>query len=67
MLLFSLIMSNGEDHVLFMLNHSTGMLCHLFKFFSSYQVLHLFSTGVLSEILLTHYVILSIVPEAVCC
>ena len=34
---------------------------------SSYQVLPLFSTWVLSEILLTHYVIFSIVPEAVCC
>ena len=33
----------------------------------SYQVLPLFSTWVLSQILLTHYAILSIVPEVVCC
>ena len=49
MLLFSLIISNCEDRVLFVLIHLTEVLCHLFKFFSSYQVLHLFSTGVLSE------------------
>ena len=40
--------SRIEDHVLFVLIHLTEVLCHLFKFFSSYQVLHLFSTGVLS-------------------
>ena len=49
MLLFSLIISNWEDHVLFVLIHLTGVVHPLFKFFSSYQVLHLFSTGVLSE------------------
>ena len=52
MLLFSIIISNGEDRVLFMLIHLTGVLCPLLKFFSSYQVLHLFSTGVLSEFVL---------------
>ena len=67
MLLSSLIISNCEDRVLFMLIHLTGVLCHLFKFFSSYQVFPLFSTGLLSEILLTHCAILSIVLEAVCC
>ena len=39
----------------------------MFKFFSPYQALHLFSTGVLSEIFLTPCSIHSIVPEAVCC
>ena len=38
-----------EDRVLFLLIHLTGVSCPLFKFFSSYQVLHLFSTGMLSE------------------
>ena len=33
MLLSSLIISNCEDRVLFMLIHLTGVLCHLFKFF----------------------------------
>ncbi len=50
MLLFSLIISNCEDRVLFVLIHLTGVLCHLFKFFSSYQVMHLFSTGVLPNL-----------------
>ena len=49
MLLSSPIPAFGQDHVLFVLIHLTGVLCHLSKFFSSYQVLHLFSTGVLSE------------------
>ena len=44
--------SRIEDHVLFMHIQITEVLCHLFKFFSSYQVLHLFSTGVLSEFVL---------------
>ena len=39
----------------------------MLKFFSPYQALHLFSTGVLSEIFLTPCSIHSIVPEAVCC
>ena len=67
MLLFSIIISNCEDCFLFMLINLTGVLCPLLKFFSSYQVLHLFSTGVLSEIFLTPCAILLIVPEAVCC
>mgnify|MGYP005815193367 CR=1 FL=1 len=33
MLLSSLIISNCEDHVLFVLIHLTRVLCHLFKFF----------------------------------
>ena len=45
----------------------TGVSCPLFKFFPFCQVLPPFSTGVLSEIFLTHCAILSIVPEAVCC
>ena len=52
MLLFSLIISNCDDHVLFVLIHLTGVLCHLFKLFSSYQVLHLFSTRVMFEFVL---------------
>ena len=63
MLLFSLIISNCEDRVLFMLIHLTGVLCHLFKFFSSYQVLHLFSTGVLSEFDLPCSLFISFQPE----
>ena len=63
MLLFSLIISNCEDHVLFVLIHLTGVLCHLFKFFSSYQVLHLFSTGVLLEFVLPHSLFISFQPE----
>ena len=39
----------------------------MLKFFSPYQALHLFSTGVLSEIFLTPCSIHSIVSEAVCC
>ena len=52
MLIFSLIISNCEDRVLFMLILLTGVLCHFFKLISSYQVLHLFSTGVLFEFVL---------------
>ena len=63
MLLFSLIISNCEDRVLFVLIHLTGVLCHLFKFFSSYQVLHLFSTGVLSEFVLPYSLFISFQPE----
>ena len=37
------------------------------KFSSPYQALHLFSTGVLSEIFLTPCSIHSIVPEEACC
>ena len=33
MFLFSLIMSNCQDHVLFVLIHLSEVLCHLFKFF----------------------------------
>ena len=50
MLLSSLIISNCEDRVLFMLIHLTGVLCHLFKFFSSYQVFLLLSVGVLPKL-----------------
>ena len=63
MLLFSLIISNWEDHVLFVLIHLTRVLCHLFKFFSSYQVLHLFSTGVLSKFVLPCSLFISFQPE----
>ena len=63
MLLFSLIISNCEDRVLFVLIHLTGVSCPLFKFFSSYQVLHLFSTGVLSEFDLPCSLIISFQPE----
>ena len=65
---FSVIISSCEDHDLFMLiliNRS--VVTFLLKFFSPYQALHLFSTGVLSEIFLTPCSIHSIVPEAVCC
>ena len=63
MLLFSLIISNCEDRVLFLLIHLTGVLCYLFKLFSSYQVLHLFSTGVLSEFDLPWSLFISFQPE----
>ena len=46
-----------------MLIHLTGVLCHLFKFFSSYQVLHLFSTGVLSEFVLPCSLFISFQPQ----
>ena len=52
MLLSSPIISFCQDHVIFMRIHLTGVSCPLFKFFSSYQVLHLFSTGVLPEFLI---------------
>ena len=65
MLLFSLIISNCEDCVLFVLIHLTGVLCHLFKFFSSYQVLHLFSTGVLPEFFLSHLVLTGVVSNSI--
>ena len=55
--------SRIEDHVLFVLIHLTEVLCHLFKFFSSYQVLHLFSTGVLSEFVLPCSLFISFQPE----
>ena len=63
MLLFSLIISNGEDRVLFVLIHLTRVLCHIFHFFSSYQVLHLFTTGVLSEFVLPCSLFISFQPE----
>ena len=62
-LLSSLIILNCEDHVLFVLIHLTGVLCHLFKFFSSYQVLHLFSTGVLSKFVPPCSLFISFQPE----
>ena len=52
MLVFSIIISNGEDHVLYMLIRLTRVLCPMLKLFSSYQVLHLLSTGVLPEFVL---------------
>ena len=42
--------SRIEDFVLSMLIHLTGVLCHLFKFFSSYQVFLLLSVGVLPKL-----------------
>ena len=63
MLLFSLIISNGEDRVLFVIIHLIGMLCHFFKFFSSYQVLHLFSVEVLSEFVLPCSLFIPFQPE----
>ena len=60
MLCSSLITSFCEDRVLFLLIHLTRMLCHLFKFFSSYQVLHLFLVGVLPNyIILIHSYLVS--------
>ena len=52
-----------EDRVLFVLIHLIGVSCHLFKFFSSYQVLHLFSTGVMSEFVLPRSLFISFQPE----
>ena len=49
---FSAIISSCEDHDLFMLILVTGVSCPLLKFFSSYQVLYHFSTGVLTEVVL---------------
>ena len=46
-----------QDHVIFVVIHLTRVLCNLFKFFSSYQVLHLFSTGVLSEFVLPCFLV----------
>ena len=66
MLISSLIIWYCEDHVLpfaYPLNRS---VVSFIQVLSSYQVLPPFSTGVLSEIVLTPCAILSIVPEAVC-
>ena len=52
MLLSSLIVSKCEVRVLFVLIHLSWVLCPLLKFFSPYQVLHLFSAGVPSEFVL---------------
>ena len=65
MLLSSLIILNCEDRVLFVLIHLTGVLCHLFKFFSSYQDLHLFSTRVLPEFFLSHLVLTGVVSNSI--
>ena len=59
------ITSFCEDRVLFMLIHLTRVLCHLFKFFSSYQVLHLFSTEVLPEFFLSHLVLTGVVSNSI--
>ena len=70
MLLSSPITSFFQDHIFFLLIHLTRVLCHLFKFFSSYQVLHLFSTGVLSEfdlaLFLVYLVSTRVVPIPSC-
>ena len=63
MLLSSLIISNCEDRVLSLLIHLTGLLCFIFKFFSSYQVLHLFSTEVLFEFVLPCSLFISFQPD----
>ena len=63
----SLIILLGKIMFFSLLLHLTGVLCHLFKFFSYYQLLPIVSIGVLSEILLTPCAIPSIVLEAVCC
>ena len=44
------IFSFCQDHLLSLLIHLTGVWCHLFNFFSSYQVSFSFSTGVLSKL-----------------
>ena len=67
MLLFSLIILLWQDHVLLLASPFNRSVVSSLQVLSSYQVLPLFPTWVLSEILLTHYAILSIVPEAVCC
>ena len=64
---FQPIFSDCQDHVLIVLILLTGVLCPLLKFFSPYRALHLFSTGVQSEIFLTPCSIHSIVPEAIRC
>ena len=67
MLLFSLIFSNWGSCSFLLASPFNRSVVSSLQVLSSYQVLPLFSTWVLSEILLTHYAILSIVPEAVCC
>ena len=52
MLLSSLVISNCEDRVLFLLIHLTGVSCLLLKFYSSYQAVYHFSIEVLSEFVL---------------
>ena len=63
MLCSSPITSFCQVHVIFLLIQLTEVLCHLFKFFSSYQVLHLFSTGVLFEVYLPCSLFISFQPE----
>ena len=65
MLLSSLIISKYGDRVLFMLIHLTGVSCPPFKLFSSYQVLHLFSTGVLPKFFLSHLVLIGVVSNSI--
>ena len=57
------IISFRQDHVLSLLIYFTGVLCPLFKFFSSYQALLLFSIGVLSEFFRCHSLPISFQPE----
>ena len=52
-----------KDHVLSLLIHSTGVLWNLFKFFSSYQVVLLFSTEVLTKFFLSRSLSISFQPE----
>ena len=61
MLLSSLIISNCEDRVLFVLIHLTGELCHLFNYFSSYQVFLLFFNSSGGRVLLISS---SIIPSS---
>ena len=63
MLLSSLIIWFVKIMFFFVLIHLTGVLCHLFKFFSSYQVLHLFSIGVLSKFFLPCSLFILFQPE----
>ena len=70
MFLSSLIISDCEDRVFFVLIHLTRVLCHLFKFFSTYQVLHLFFNWsvvrILSSVFLVYLVSTRVVPIPSC-
>ena len=55
--------SRIEDRVLFMLIHLTECRVFFSSSFSSYQVLHLFSTGVLYEFVLPFSLFISFQPE----
>lgn len=49
-----IIISCYQYHALSLLIHLAGELCHLSKFFPSYQVLPLFSTEVLPKLFISH-------------